>query len=196
MKTGISVMDAMTKHPVTIDPSATIKACAEKMQEFNINSLIIEQDGHIVGIITDEDVVRKVVASGKLPEETVVKNIMDTSVTTISPDADIYDAMVKMRDSNIRHLPVTTESKLMGFLTLKDVLKIEPDLFDIIVEQFELREEENKPVFGDRGTVVPKTTDQVSTCEACGAYTESIENVFGAMLCDDCRENQVRTELS
>jgi CBS domain-containing protein len=189
MNTGITVMDAMTKHPVTVEPSATVKACAEKMLEYSIGSLIVVEDEHIAGVLTEQDIIRKVVASGKAPESVLARNIMSTSVISISPDADIYDAIVKMRDSGIRHLPVTTEKQLIGFLTLKDVLKIEPDLFDLIVERFELREEEDKPVFGNAGTG-QTPSGAVTACEACGVISDSLEEMFGSYLCEDCREQQ------
>ena len=66
---------------------------------------------------------------------------------TIEGESDIYDALVIMRDENIRHLPVVNKGEMVGLLTLKDILKIQPALFELIVEKFELREEENKPVF-------------------------------------------------
>lgn len=187
MKTGVSVMDAMTKQPVTIEPSATTTICAKKMKEYNIGSLIVKDKGSMLGIITEQDIIHRVIAEGSHPDEVLAKDIMSTDVVTLPPEADIYDAMVKMRDRSTRHVPVTHDGKLIGFLTLKDVLKIEPDLFDIIVEQFELREEERKPVLGERKS-------DMRTCEACGATTENIEKVYGSLLCEDCRESQLRNE--
>ncbi|MBW2970751.1 CBS domain-containing protein [Candidatus Woesearchaeota archaeon] len=58
----------------------------------------------------------------------------------------MYDSLVLMRDYNIRHLPVVHKKELVGYLTIKDILKIEPQLFELIVEKFELREEHRKPI--------------------------------------------------
>ena len=60
---------------------------------------------------------------------------MTTKLVTIEPKADIFDAMMLMRDAEVRHLPVVENKKILGFLTMKDILKIEPQLFDLIVEK-------------------------------------------------------------
>lgn len=158
-------MDAMTKNPVTMLPSATVKECAAKMHEFNIGSLIIQEGSSIQGIITEQDIVHRVVRHDKSAADVKAHEVMTRSITSISPDADIYEAMVKMRDVGVRHLPVTTEDELVGFLTLKDILKIEPDLFDMIVEHYELREEDQKPIFGTR--LEPEDVDDMDE-----AFTE------------------------
>ncbi len=186
MKTGISVIDAMTKKPVTADPDMTVQQCAIKMRDGNINSMIIQKDGHIEGIFTDEDIVHKVVAAGRQPSEVACRDVMSRSVITISPDADLYEAMVQMRDSSIRHLPVTDGDELIGFLTMKDILKIEPDLFDLIVEHFEIREEETKPINRE-----PAQFAQVQVCESCGSDVSGLQEVYGTMMCEECRENQM-----
>lgn len=160
METGFSVMDAMTKHPVMVQIDMTVAQCADKMAEYDIGSLLVQENGNIAGIITEEDVVRRVVAAHKQPSKTPVSEVMSRSVITISPDADIYEAMVKMRDNGIRHLPVTDNNQIIGFLTLKDILKIEPDLFDAIVEHFDIREEHSKPVLGDRSRLGGASEEQ------------------------------------
>ena len=60
-----------------------------------------------------------------------------SSVVTISPEKDVFEALVTMRNNDIRHLPVVKGNELLGFLTLKDVLKIQPELFDILLEKVE-----------------------------------------------------------
>jgi signal-transduction protein with cAMP-binding, CBS, and nucleotidyltransferase domain len=64
----------------------------------------------------------------------------------ISPEKDIYDAIIKMRDKDVRRLPVIHDGELIGLLTEKDILKIEPSLFDLLVERYEIREEDKKPI--------------------------------------------------
>ncbi len=137
MKTGVSVVDAMTHSPVTVMPTKSLEFCAKLMKEKNIGSLIVEQDKKLLGIITEWDVVRKVVADGRDPKFMRAEDIMENKVVTIEPDKDVFEALVTMRNSDIRHLPVVNGSELLGFLTLKDVLKIQPELFDILLEKVE-----------------------------------------------------------
>lgn len=136
----------MTQKPVVISSDITIEECAVLMQNKHVGSLIIMESKNIIGIITEQDIVRKVVARKEDPKKTRVKNIMATELMTIGPNADIYDALVIMRDNNIRHLPIVYSGNLVGYLTIKDILKIEPQLFEIIVEKFQLREENRKPI--------------------------------------------------
>ena len=134
MKTGVSVADAMTQKPVTISPEVVLKNCAAMMKKGNIGSLIIKDKNKLQGILTEWDVVRKVVADGKDPNKLKASDVMVKNLVTISPNKDVYEAIVKMRDNDIRHLPVVKDNKLIGFLTLKDILKIQPELFDILCE--------------------------------------------------------------
>jgi CBS domain-containing protein len=180
MKTGYKVGDAMTMHPVTIRKETTLLECAKIMSEKHVGSLLIEEKDKVVGIITEQDMVRKGMAELLDPVKTQVSKIMEIELFTIAPDKDIYDALILMRDYNIRHLPVVDKGKFVGFLTIKDVLKIQPQLFEIIVEKFELREEARKPIFGG------ETTE--GNCEVCGNYSDLLEDVDGQKVCPACKD--------
>ncbi|MBN2567299.1 CBS domain-containing protein [Candidatus Woesearchaeota archaeon] len=181
MKTGYRVGDAMTKRPVFVAPGTLLEECARLMAEHHVGSLIIKDDGALLGVITEQDIIRKVVAKGGNPVGKKVEGYMVKKVVTISPEADIYEALVKMRDLNIRQLPVLHGKDLIGLLTLKDILKIEPSLFDLLVERFELREEKEKPIY--------QPSEKEGICEQCGAYTKEIVEVEGSLLCESCAKN-------
>ena len=144
MKSGFKVADAMTINPVSVSPDTSLLKCAKIMSEKHVGAVVVK-DWNSLGILTEQDIVRKAVAKNINMNESV-KNFTETKLITISPDTDIYDALIKMRDSNIRHLPVVENDGMVGLLTIKDILKIEPQLFDLIVEKFELREESRKPI--------------------------------------------------
>ena len=144
MQTGYKVIDVMTNKPVVAEKTDSLRDAAKKMLDANVNSLLIKESDKAIGIITDEDLVRKVIAKGLDPKKTKIKDVMETDLITISPGKDIYDAMQVMRDHNIRQLPVLEKGKLVGFLTAKDILKIQPELFDLFVEKYELKEEQRK----------------------------------------------------
>lgn len=144
MQTGYKVMDVMTNKPITASKEMSLKDAAKVMEDNNVNSILIVDKENAVGIITDEDFVRKAVAKGLDPRKIRVKDVMSVDPITIAPNVDIYDALLLMRDHNIRQLPVLSNNKVLGFLTSKDILKIEPELMDLIVEKYELREEPRK----------------------------------------------------
>lgn len=144
MKTGILVHDAMTLAPIKVSKEENLEGCAKIMAKNKLGSLIVMEGSKLAGIITEGDFVRKVASLDLRPSEVKVKDVMTQDPLTISPDKDIFEAIVFMRDHNVRFLPVMDEEKLVGFLTTKDILKIEPQLFDILVEKLEIREGERK----------------------------------------------------
>src|SRR4030042_3729540 len=119
MKTGYKVGDAMTMHPVTISKETTLLECAKLMSDKHVGSLLIEEKDKVVGIITEQDLVRKGMAELLDPSNPPVSNVMEAELFTITPDKDIYEALIMMRDYNIRHLPVVDKGKFVGFLTIK-----------------------------------------------------------------------------
>jgi CBS domain-containing protein len=146
VSTGYTVADAMTQEPVTISSNKTLREASKIMAKEHVGSLLVKEEDKIIGILTEQDIVRKGVASSGNTALKKVKEVMETNLTTTTPDEDIFEALRIMRDYNIRHLPVIHQGKFVGLVTLKDILKIEPDLYEIMVERIELREIERKPV--------------------------------------------------
>lgn len=180
MKTGYKVCDAMTEKPVTVSPNASLQQCAKLMAQEHVGSLLIKEGNKVVGIITEQDIVRKSVVKNELPSNKKAKDIMETNLMTISPEKDVFDALTAMRDYNIRHLPVMDDETLVGFVTLKDILKLQPELFELLLDKFELREEERKPVH--------LTREKEGSCEVCGEYSEALVYSDGNMVCANCKE--------
>ncbi len=87
------------------------------------------------------------------------------------------DALNVMRENDIRHLPAEEGGKIIGFITMKDILKIEPQLFDLIAEKIELQEENRKQIS------VPRD----GLCENCGEFSETLHEVEGSRVCPGCR---------
>jgi len=182
-KTGYKVCDAMTKKPVSVLPETTIEECALKMLKNHVGSLVITDGAKLLGILSDRDIVRRVVAKGLNPKELKAREVMIKKVITISPEKDIYDALKKMKDYDVRHLPVMDKKEMIGLLTLKDVLKIQPELFELMVEKFELREEAGKPIFG--GPI------SEGICEACGFPSTNLREIEGLFLCTRCASKKL-----
>ena len=180
MKTGYKVCDAMTKKPITVSPDVSIQECAKIMSDMHVGSLIVKDKENLVGIITEQDIVRKSVISNDKPAVRKASDIMETEMHTIEPEKDVFEALVSMKDLNIRHLPVMSSAEMIGLLTLKDILKIQPQLFDLLVDKFELREAERKPI--------NQPEESGSLCEVCGNYSENLADHEGSLKCFDCRQ--------
>ncbi|HLC32791.1 MAG TPA: CBS domain-containing protein [Candidatus Nanoarchaeia archaeon] len=146
MNTGYTVADALTEQPVTISPAKTLRDAAKVMAKEHVGALLVKDKETVCGIITEQDIVRKGVAGAGNAAARKVSDIMERKLITIDPSEDIFEALRIMRDENIRHLPVFANGQFAGLVTMKDILKIEPDLYEILVEKIELREAQRKPL--------------------------------------------------
>ncbi|MFH1134062.1 MAG: CBS domain-containing protein [Nanoarchaeota archaeon] len=180
MRTGFSVGDTMTQQPVTVAPSLSLADAATMMRQHHVGSLVIMDGRKLSGVLSEQDIVRKAVAEGLDCTDCRVSSIMETNLRTISPREDLYDALMTMRDLNIRHLPVLDNGGgMVGLLTLKDILKIQPNLFDLLVEKFEVREMERKPIFNK--------PDAEGICQLCGDYAERLSDINSTLVCGMCK---------
>ena len=112
-----------SKTVVTISSDASVLEAAKLMHSKHIGCLVVTDNSRPTGILTDRDIVLKLVAGEKKPEETTVKNIMTTNPTMVNVNYDVLDAVRLMRDRGVRRLPVIDEHRhLLGIITLDDVL--------------------------------------------------------------------------
>lgn len=144
MKSGLSVGELMTQNPISVPPTLSLQAAAKLMTQKRVGSLLVVEQDDLVGILVRADMIREVVAQAKNPSEMTVADIMTESVYTATPDIDVLEALEIMANKDIRTLPVTNSDELVGFITAKDILKINPELFELLSDNFVLREEERK----------------------------------------------------
>lgn len=143
--TKYRVGDVMTRRPVVISPKKTLKDAAKLMKREHVGALLVQDEGKLVGIITEQDIVRKGMLKPGNPNARKISTVMEKGIISVTPDEDVFEALRIMRDENIRHLPVMHQDRCVGLVTSKDILRIEPDLFEILVESIELKEAERKP---------------------------------------------------
>jgi CBS domain-containing protein len=149
--TGLRVIDAMTIKPVVATPDMTLRDVAELMDKYMVGSVLVRQGAELCGIVTEADFVRRAILEGHNTSTTPVTKIMTKDLVTVSPGADILDALLLMKDADVRHLPVVDEGSLVGFITMKDILKVQPSLVENIADLITLREEHRKPLGRIRG---------------------------------------------
>lgn len=174
MQTGIKVRDAMTKKPVFINPNFTVLQSVKKMLKDKVGSLVVKYDHKLIGIITEKDIVKKAVSKELDPSKVLVSEIMTKKVVTISPERDLYEAMVKMNKNKVRRMPVMDNNKFLGLLTMNDILRFQPDLFELILDRIGYE----KPEEGE--------VHNLGYCEKCGSYGP-IYKENKKSLCGACR---------
>src|SRR6478609_4044244 len=107
----------------SVDSSTFVYRAIELMCEKNIGGLLIVDDGKLSGIFTERDYARKLILKGKSSKDTPISELMTKNPFTVSPDNSIEDCMNLMTDKHIRHLPVVDGDKLIGMISIGDVVK-------------------------------------------------------------------------
>lgn len=118
----VPVRKIMTKGIQKVDGNMSVKDVAKIMKTKKIGSILVEKDKELVGIVTETDIVRRLVADGKNPEGTQVKAIMSSPLLTVDIEKSIIDANDLMDKNHVRHLGVTDEGKVVGLVSCRDMM--------------------------------------------------------------------------
>ena len=133
----MEVEDIMVQKVITVDPNASVKEAARLMNRHEIGCLIVVGQGQVMGIMTERDLLKKVVELGKNPEKTKVHDIMSKRLVVGTPRMEIPDVVRLMLQKKIKKLPIVTEGKIIGLVTLTDIARttrIEPQMIGVIKE--------------------------------------------------------------
>ena len=123
MSLPILVREVMSPSVISVESSATVRDAAQVMIEREIGSVIVTESGRPVGIMTERDVLRRVVVKGLDPTKTRVGEVMSSPLVTVKADAYITDAGRLMSERNIRRLLVVEDDRPVGVVTEKDLLR-------------------------------------------------------------------------
>ena len=132
-----TVAESMTPNPTTIEANRTVRDAAELLASGDVGAVVVVDDGEVVGIVTDRDIVVRIVATGRSPEDPVRQACSQDLVTT-TPDTDAAEAVRLMRERAVRRIPVLQGGSLVGIVSIGD-LAIDRDptsaLADISAEE-------------------------------------------------------------
>jgi len=173
MKRSVPVRSAMTEKVLTAGPKTTVARAAKIMSERGVGSIIIVKSKKPVGILTERDLLMKVVATDMRASKVLVSKVMSSPVLTIGPEADVADAARTMVRNKIRRLPVIDRGRLIGIVTASDITAVSPDLIEVLPE---------------RPQLPPSEEIEESVCEVCGEVTASLHEVNGMWVCENCRD--------
>ncbi|MGQ9538050.1 MAG: CBS domain-containing protein [Candidatus Bathycorpusculaceae bacterium] len=122
----------MVKEVITIDENSTVKEAADVMNKFEIGCLIAVRKGKAVGIITERDLLKRVVAEAKDANKTRVKEVMSSPLVVVEPHMDLEEAVKLMFQMKIKKLPVVNEKRLVGLVSLTDIARFQPQMIRIL----------------------------------------------------------------
>jgi CBS domain-containing protein len=117
------IRELMTENPSTCEHNATVVDAAKVMAREDVGSIPVVEDGRLVGVVTDRDLVVRVLAEGRDPETTTVGEIATKNVETVPPDADLDEALRIMASNQVRRLPVVEGDRLVGIVAQADVAR-------------------------------------------------------------------------
>ena len=137
MKTVGDVLRAKDSAVFAADPDDTVYHALTVMAEKNIGALVVREGERVVGIFSERDYARQVVLKGKASKDTPIRDVMTSRVVFVRPEQDLEECMALMTDKRIRHLPVLHEAKLVGIVSIGDVVKAVISEKEFLISQLE-----------------------------------------------------------
>jgi len=137
MKTVQDLLDENNRELIKIDPNQTVFEALTMLSKYDIGALVVMNGEILSGIFSERDYARKVILSGKSSKETLVKEIMTEKVKCISPHNNIEDCMKIMTESRFRHLPVLEKDKVLGIISIGDIVRETITYQKFIINQLE-----------------------------------------------------------
>ena len=137
MTTVRQILDAKGHSVETIAPQATVFDALQRMSSKELGALVVLEDGQICGLVSERDYARKVILLGRASRDTQIADIMTRQVQTVRPDQKVGDCMVLMTEGRFRHLPVLEDGRLVGIISIGDVVKAIMEEQQLTIEQLE-----------------------------------------------------------
>ncbi len=123
MKLVKHLLDAKGRHIISVTPDTSVLDAIKLMAEKAIGSLVVMDDGELCGILSERDYARKVIIKGRSSESTRVSEIMTATVLTTSNSQTVTDCMALMTEKRIRHLPVLEDNRVIGMISIGDLVQ-------------------------------------------------------------------------
>jgi CBS domain-containing protein len=137
MKTVKQLLQGKSRGLSTIGPDARVFDALKLMAEKNIGALPVVENGELLGIVSERDYARKVILHGKSSHDTPVKEIMTEGAICVQPGNTVEECMALMTDKRVRHLPVMENAKLLGILSIGDLVKETIAEQQLVIKQLE-----------------------------------------------------------
>ncbi|GAB7017108.1 CBS domain-containing protein [Methanogenium cariaci] len=170
-ETRILLKEVIRFRPTTIDSGSTVAHAAEKMCRDEVGSCIVLKKNVPVGIVTELDINCKVVAKNRVPGDVFVHEVMSTPLITVGLDKTIEDAANIMMKNKVRRIPVVENSRVVGVVTVRDILAVSNEMNGIMSNLIEINR-------------LDEIVDGI--CDECGCMSDNLVSVDGNMLCPAC----------
>ncbi len=181
MKVEVPIFEIMNTNIPQLELFESVEDAAEKMVEYSSGCVIIVDEGNPIGIVTERDIVRKVVSERKNSAETYLRDIMSSPLVWIPKNSCIMEAAKQMARLKLRKLVVMHDGQFKGIVNARSILSIAPQIIEITKELADI----GMP----SGEYVIDSIQQASGyCESCKTYSDMLEYLDGQMVCPGCKE--------
>jgi len=137
MKTVTQLLRTKGQQVLSVAPDIPVFEALEVMADKNVGALLVVEGERLVGVFSERDYARKVILKGKSSKDTPVQEIMSSHVLYVRPEQTIEDCMALMTDKRVRHLPVMEEGRVVGVISIGDVVKAIIAEQEFIIEQLQ-----------------------------------------------------------
>lgn len=129
---SLKVEDVMVEDVVTVEEDVTVKRAVGLMNKHEIGCLVITKRGKPIGIVTERDMLTRVLAESRDPDKTRIVDVMSRPLIVADPQMDLEEAAKHMFKMKVKKLPVVSEGKLIGLITLTDIARFQPQIIKIL----------------------------------------------------------------
>lgn len=179
MKLDLKIGECMTVGVLTLTVDSSIQDAAQLLKKSRVGSVIVTNKGKAVGILTERDIVYKVVAEGKDSKKAPLKSVMSRPLKVIGVSQSIADAALALKSNKVKRLPVVDKKgQLVGIVSEGDLMRVYPGMVDIMAESEEL------------GPFQREKHVYTGVCEQCGLYSDELRMQAGRLYCDECMEEE------
>jgi CBS domain-containing protein len=176
------VKDVMSSPAVIVSEATSVSKTAQIMVNDRVGCIIVtSKDGRALGIITESDLVRRVIAKNILPSKLTTNDVMSTPLITVDPDETLTDTARRMNRLKIRRLGVVYKGNLVGIISSRDILAVTPELLENVQEKARIQQQ--SAIEDD----LVESDTLAGYCEQCGTWSEDLTEVEGTYLCEECK---------
>lgn len=166
----------MSTKVVSCRADETVQEVAHRMIDRGVSSAVVMSGGGAIGILTERDMVHKVVAKNLPVDRVKAEEVMTSPLITIAPDLEVNDAARKMRKNDLKRFPIEQDGKIIGVVTQTDLLAIAPEVSEILSDLAKFRPAAEPEEWS------------AGICDICGSFVESLEESDGQLVCEACAE--------
>jgi signal-transduction protein with cAMP-binding, CBS, and nucleotidyltransferase domain len=185
LRTRMLVKDVMSSPAITVSESTAVDKTAQLMSSDRLGCIIvIAKDEKALGIITESDLVKRVLAKNLQPSKLTAKEVMSSPLITIDPDETLIETARRMSKLKVQRLGVMYKKNLVGIISSKNILAITPELLENMQEKARIQQEPETEVGSSESVPI------VGYCEQCGSWSDNLDDIEGSLLCEDCQMEQ------